>query len=372
MRLASLVVALGLVAIALPAQGSSHTAQPVYMNFNFQGDYYPGHSGDHYLWIYAHDLSYQASSWTVTMTLDGVELTPYYTNTYYGYYTQAGYRVPSLNDGECHTAEAYAENDKGRWGSVTATFGSCEPLPAGASDSSVPPTFYTWGPYDYYWNGGWATGIQTYDYYYYYNNYHDTTFTWDPAPDVNLHESSYYYYAYSQGINSTPYCGTVTMDQLRSLHDPYWWWYHGGGEEEEEGEGGPSDLTHVHVAATFDGSHCGPQNTAPTADAGEDDWKLPAKPYFLVATIDDPDPDDSHTVTIDWGDGTNETVEPMGLLVHAHHKYPGKGNWTITVCVTDSFGESDCDEVINEQRGAQGKLPADKHPGKGKAKGLSK
>jgi CSLREA domain-containing protein/uncharacterized repeat protein (TIGR01451 family) len=75
-------------------------------------------------------------------------------------------------------------------------------------------------------------------------------------------------------------------------------------------------------------------------------------PVTLVAAVVDPDPGDTHTVRIDWGDGTvqsDETLQGPGLLpsldvtrtLLAYHHYANDGQYTLNVRVTDAEGATD-------------------------------
>jgi CSLREA domain-containing protein len=72
-------------------------------------------------------------------------------------------------------------------------------------------------------------------------------------------------------------------------------------------------------------------------------------PVTLAATVVDPDPDETHTVTLDWGDGTvqtEETLQGPGLspslgvtsTLLAYHHYISDGEYSLTVTVLDAAG----------------------------------
>ncbi|MHA1903975.1 MAG: PKD domain-containing protein [Candidatus Thorarchaeota archaeon] len=65
--------------------------------------------------------------------------------------------------------------------------------------------------------------------------------------------------------------------------------------------------------------------------------------FEMTGTFTDPDIDDTHSAIWDWGDGTTSvgTVDPTGRTVTDSHVYETSGVYTITLTVTDSFGESD-------------------------------
>lgn len=75
-------------------------------------------------------------------------------------------------------------------------------------------------------------------------------------------------------------------------------------------------------------------------------------PVTLVAAVVDPDAGDTHTVTLDWGDGTvqtDDTLQGPGLspsldvtrTLLAYHPYANDGQYTLTVLVTDAAGATD-------------------------------
>lgn len=103
-------------------------------------------------------------------------------------------------------------------------------------------------------------------------------------------------------------------------------------------------------------------NVAPTVDAGPDQ---PAAEGGIVslapATFSDPGTLDTHTATVDWGDGTPveaavvvETpfgpVDPSGPIlplfgtVLSSHVYADDGDFLVEVCVLDDDGAETCDQ----------------------------
>lgn len=103
-----------------------------------------------------------------------------------------------------------------------------------------------------------------------------------------------------------------------------------------------------------------PVNDTPRVTFDDDSLRGGAGyPVTLLATSFDPDRDDEHTVTVDWGDGT---VEPQGQAmndgtlsgpvlvpsdgansqIRGIHTYAGQGEYTIEVCVTDLAGATGC------------------------------
>jgi len=89
-------------------------------------------------------------------------------------------------------------------------------------------------------------------------------------------------------------------------------------------------------------------NVAPSVEAGPDQTNYQDAVFSLApATFADPGVGDSHTATIDWGDGTVEagTVsESDGSgTVSGSHTYVDDGTYTVEVCVTDDDGGTGCD-----------------------------
>jgi hypothetical protein len=99
-------------------------------------------------------------------------------------------------------------------------------------------------------------------------------------------------------------------------------------------------------------------NAAPSADAGADVTSAEGSTVSLPpATFHDQGTADTHTATVNWGDGspaaTGTVAEtpsgPPGKLtgadgtITADHVYADNGTYTITVCVTDDDAASHCD-----------------------------
>src|SRR5205085_2934579 len=67
----------------------------------------------------------------------------------------------------------------------------------------------------------------------------------------------------------------------------------------------------------------------------------------LSGSFDDPAPQDTHVVLIDWGDGSVDTtlsLDPGVLTFGASHRYrdnrPGDAPYSVSAAVTDKDGES--------------------------------
>lgn len=80
-------------------------------------------------------------------------------------------------------------------------------------------------------------------------------------------------------------------------------------------------------------------NAAPVVEAGRDDTTLST--FALIgAHLSDPGIADTHTVTVDWGDGSPVepaalTGRPGSLIIEAEHEYDAAGTYTVEVCGTD-------------------------------------
>jgi Tol biopolymer transport system component len=102
-------------------------------------------------------------------------------------------------------------------------------------------------------------------------------------------------------------------------------------------------------------------NVAPTVNAGADQSAgVGATVSLLPATFNDLGTLDTHTATVDWGDGSGVQVgtvteAPFGPpgstsgangTVAASHAYATIGTYTSTVCVTDDESATSCDSFV--------------------------
>jgi PKD repeat protein len=77
-------------------------------------------------------------------------------------------------------------------------------------------------------------------------------------------------------------------------------------------------------------------NVAPVVDAGADQTVNEGDTVNVNATFTDAGSADTHTATIDWGDGTPvDTVDPATSPVAGSHVYADNGVYTVQVTVTD-------------------------------------
>ncbi len=110
----------------------------------------------------------------------------------------------------------------------------------------------------------------------------------------------------------------------------------------------------VRVCATDDdgGTGCDDvpatvRNLAPVVEAGEKVLVDPGQAVTVNATFTDAGRADTHTATIDWGDGTREAgavSQGSGSgAVSGSHAYTENRTFVVEVCVTDDDGETGCD-----------------------------
>lgn len=66
-------------------------------------------------------------------------------------------------------------------------------------------------------------------------------------------------------------------------------------------------------------------------------------PVLMQATYSDPGSNDTHTASVDWGDGTTTTPPAAGGTVSASHAYTTAGVYTVCLTVTDDDGASDAE-----------------------------
>ena len=88
-------------------------------------------------------------------------------------------------------------------------------------------------------------------------------------------------------------------------------------------------------------------NDNPVVTAGTDQTVDLNTPVVVNATYTDEDADDTHTATIDWGDGSPvEDVPAEDGSVSGTHTYTASGNFTVTITVADNNGGSGSDTLI--------------------------
>ncbi len=66
----------------------------------------------------------------------------------------------------------------------------------------------------------------------------------------------------------------------------------------------------------------------------------------IEADFSDPNPQDTHTATINWGDGSStETGRVNGMTIEGSHLYLSPGSYTATICVSDQENATTCAPV---------------------------
>jgi PKD repeat protein len=103
----------------------------------------------------------------------------------------------------------------------------------------------------------------------------------------------------------------------------------------------PTQLTDTDTASVI------VNNVAPTVDAGPDQTVDEGDTVSLSSSFSDPGWCDSHTATIDWGDGSlvetgtvseeNDAPDATGIVT-GNHAYGDNGVYTVTLTVTDDDG----------------------------------
>lgn len=88
-------------------------------------------------------------------------------------------------------------------------------------------------------------------------------------------------------------------------------------------------------------------NVAPTVDAGSNIETVVGESVALAeANYSDQGLLDTHTASIDWGDGLIEAVPATnGVVIPSLHTYDRQGIYTAKVCVTDDDGGESCDSL---------------------------
>lgn len=88
-------------------------------------------------------------------------------------------------------------------------------------------------------------------------------------------------------------------------------------------------------------------NVAPIVNAGSSQVVSEGEDLVLEpATFNDPGVQDTHTATVDWGDGTIEPGVVNAGTVSGTHVYVEDGVYPVMVCVNDDDGGSGCDGFV--------------------------
>jgi len=88
------------------------------------------------------------------------------------------------------------------------------------------------------------------------------------------------------------------------------------------------------------------ENIAPEVDAVDDQTGFEGFPITVFAGYSDIGSLDTHTASIDWGDGMTDAAAVDGGQVTGAHAYTDNGEYTVTVTVTDDEGASGSDTLI--------------------------
>jgi len=107
-------------------------------------------------------------------------------------------------------------------------------------------------------------------------------------------------------------------------------------------------LTDNSEAVTSDTIVVTVQNAAPVVNAGSDQTIEIGSSVIVNALYTDSGTSDTHSATINWGDGNQETASttttgPGAGQVTREHTYGSGGNFAVEVCVTDNDASTECD-----------------------------
>jgi hypothetical protein len=95
-------------------------------------------------------------------------------------------------------------------------------------------------------------------------------------------------------------------------------------------------------------------NAIPQVAAGSSQQIELGETLQLQATFSDEDENDTHTATVDWGDGTvdDATIDQGNDTISAAHSYQTAGSHTVEICVEDNLTASDCGTITVSVNGA--------------------
>jgi len=86
-------------------------------------------------------------------------------------------------------------------------------------------------------------------------------------------------------------------------------------------------------------------NVAPTVTAATIPATITGRTVAATANFTDPGTADTHTATIDWGDGSTGAATITSGASNGSHQYAAAGTYTVTTCVTDDDGGRGCDST---------------------------
>ena len=103
-------------------------------------------------------------------------------------------------------------------------------------------------------------------------------------------------------------------------------------------------VTDDHNATAIDIVNVNTVNISPTIKAGPDISLFPGDFASLdEVMITDPGAADSHTASVNWGDGVVEEAQVFGDALYAEHSYIAAGSYIVEVCVIDDDLGVGCD-----------------------------
>ena len=88
-------------------------------------------------------------------------------------------------------------------------------------------------------------------------------------------------------------------------------------------------------------------NAVPVVNAGPDMGATAGTAVAVSTSFTDAGTLDTHSATVDWGDGTAVTTVATATSPFSRsHTYVAAGTFTVTVCVTDDDGAVGCDTAV--------------------------
>ena len=87
------------------------------------------------------------------------------------------------------------------------------------------------------------------------------------------------------------------------------------------------------------------ENLPPVVAVGADESVPEGSSFSRSGSLTDPSARDTHTATVNYGDGTGVQALPLtpARTFSLSHVYADNGTYPLVVCVTDDDGASDCD-----------------------------